>query len=439
MAFKHVEKARARLKEIDGALKAFEDKETLTAEDIAEVKKLTTEASEVETTIKDLESAEQVRAKAAAPANEHVDHPAEVRDGGKLDTKQKIGILCASMVRAKAEDGNVGRRSVFRMMDEMGYGSVAREFDATRRTLTSGSASGGGITIPETMNPDVIDLLRPNATFLQGNPIPISMPNGTYKQPAAASGATASYRGETKAASVTQPTFRAINMSAKLLSAIVPLSNQLVRYNPNIQGWVENDLSLAMGTAMDLAAFRGDGTGDAPLGITRIAGVLRQACATATTTTPTAAAMESDIKILELRMENANLPLVRVEWRMAPRTIKYLQNLRDANSNRIYPELQGPNPTWRNYPVRVTTQIPTNLGTGTDESEIYLVAFGHVLFGDTLAMQLAISDSATVVNGSQTINAFQDGVTLIKAEAEHDFDIRYAEAVAVLTGVKWGG
>jgi HK97 family phage major capsid protein len=226
-------------------------------------------------------------------------------------------------------------------------------------------------------------------------------------------------------------------MSAKLLAGIVPVSNQLLRWNvTGLRGWVERDLSAAMGTTMDSALFRGAGGVDSPLGITNIVGVYRVAATNSTT--PTVAQVEADAAKLELRMENANLPPLGIEWRMSPRVFKYLQNMRDGNGNRIYPELSMATPTWRMRTVRVTTQIPSNLGGGTDESELYLIAFGHVMFGDSMAIQLAISDTATVVNGSQTINAFQDGVTLIKAEAEHDVDIRYLEAVSVLTAVRWG-
>lgn len=439
---KHIDKLRARLKEIVGALDTFEAKENPTEEEISKVKELTEEAARIEDQVATLEASEKIRARAAEPANTpaNTDRATDVQPNKKLEPKEKIGLIVCGMMHAKANEGAGGARATFRALDEMGYGEVAREFEAAQhRTLNSANASAGGVLLPENMADDMIDILRPNTTFLQGNPIDTPMPNGTFKQSAAASGASAAYRGETSAIAVSNPTFRAINMSAKLLGGIVPVSNQLIRWSlPKVAQWVERDLSSAMGTRMDLAAFRGDGLQDTPLGITNIAGVLRQDCASATGATPTAAQVEADAKVLELQMENNNLPLLGVEWRMAPRTFKYLQDMRDGNSNSIYPSLSLPNPMWRGYPVRKTTQIPTNLGVGTDASEIYLVAFGHVLFGNAMSMQLAISDVATVVNGAQTINSFQDGVTVVKAEMEHDFDIRYTQAVCVLTAVKWG-
>lgn len=442
---KHLEKLRARLKEIAAALKAFDEKDALSADEVKTIGELTAECEKIEGEIKTLEDAEKARARLATPANEKVEpaQRAPAAPAQKLVPAEKIGLLACAMLRAYTDEGLRGYKATLRALDEMGYGEIAKEFEAAQfngskqRTLSSANATAGGVLLPENMSTDMLDILRPNTTFMQGNPIIVPMPNGTFKQPAAASGSTASYRGETKPASVSQPTFKSISMSAKLLAGIVPVSNQLLRWNvTGLRGWVERDLSAAMGTTMDSALFRGAGGVDSPLGITNISGVYRVAAVNATA--PTVAQVEADAAKLELRMENANLPLLSVEWRMSPRVIKYLENMRDGNGNRIYPELQGENPRWRRRPVRVTTQIPSNLGAGTNESEIYLVAFGHVMFGDSMAIQLAISDVATVVNGSQTINAFQDGVTLIKAEAEHDVDIRFFEAVAVLTEVKWG-
>jgi HK97 family phage major capsid protein len=433
---KMLEILRARLKTLAGEMKTITDKETMTADEMASLGTKSKEISEIEVQIKQIEDAEAVIARTAAPANAPVGTPAQPAE--KLTTAHKLGLLAMGMVRALKEEGARGPRATFRHLDEIGYGQVAREFDQSKaRALNSTSATAGGILVPETMANDVIDILRPNTTFLAGNPRIIPMPNGSYKVTAAAAGATAAYRGETRAIGVVQPSFKAINMVAKLLGSIVPISDQLLRYNTaGLQAWVERDLSLAMGVRMDSAAYFGSGTADIPLGITNIPGIY--SVAATDSATPTIAQIESDAAKLELAMFNTNLPALGVEWRMSRRTFLYMQNLRNANGERVYPELSQTNPVFRTFPVRITNQIADNGGSGTNESKILLVAFGHVMMGDTMAMQMAISDTASVVNGATTINAFQDGITLIKAEMEHDFDVQYLEAVAVLTAVKWG-
>lgn len=435
-----LEKLRARLKELAGKLDAFGTKDQLTADDLAAMEALQKEIAEAEGQITALEEAEKTKARLAVPAGQAATDPArpaaEVKQ--KLTTKDKIGLLLSGMCAALLEEGTRGYRPVMRQLDANGYGELAREFEPhQKRTMNSSNATSGGILVPDDWSMDIIDILRPNASFLQGQPEVRPMPRGTLSQPAAASGSTAGYRGEAKPASVTQPTFKGLNMSAKLLAGIVPISNQLIRWSgPDVAGWAQSDLGISMGTVMDYNAFFGDGMTNTPLGILNVPGVYRVAATGGTA--PTYTQVDADARKLLNRLENNNVPMLRVAWRMAPRVFNYLADMRDGNGNAIYPSLQGDNPRFKGYPVVKTTQFPINLGGTTDESYVALIAFGHVFFGDCMSTQFAISDVATVKNGNDQINAFQDGVTFIRAESEHDFDIRYVESIALLTEVRWG-
>lgn len=443
---KLLEQLRSKLNELDGAIDAFDA--TLKDADgkyrdltEGEQEKLSTFAADrdkLEKQIADTEALIKSKAATAKPASAEPSDTPRITSEEKLDKGAKVGLVVAAMVRAHVEDNARGERAMLKAMSDMGYPVFAREFDAMRKkAMSSTSASAGGVLVPETMSSEIIDLLYPATTFLQGGPVRIPMPAGNYKQPAGASGATASYKGEGGLAGVSQPTMREISMSAKMLSAIVPVTNQLIRWSlPSVQQFVNNDLSMALGVRMDLAAYRGDGTADTPLGITNIPGVYSTGATNSTT--PTYTNIDSDAAKLELVMENVNLPMVNVAWVMAPRVAKYIENLRDGNGNKVYPEMSGETPRFRRRKVLITSQIPTNLGGGTNESAIYLIAFGHVLFGETMAMQFSISDQATVKNGSETLYLWQQGMTAVKAEMEHDFDIRYQEAVGVLSAVKWG-
>lgn len=433
---KLLEVLRARLKTIAGEIETIGQKDTLTAEELKSLTDKTAELAEVEKQVEAAIAAEQAVARNAAPANAPVGSvPAAVEQ--KLTAGEKIGVVCMGMVHALKRDGTRGDRATYKALEEIGFGNVAREFSAAQRSVNSANASAGGILVPETMSAELIDILRPNTTFLQGGPQVIPMPNGTYKMPAAAGGATASYRGETKPAAVVSPTFKSISMSAKLLASIVPLSNQILRWSlPNVRSWAERDLSLAMATKMDHAAYFGSGLEDTPLGLTNIPGT--KSVTAYNSTTPTVAQIDTSARSLETLMFATNLPQGGAKWLMSMRTFLYLSDLRDGNGNHQYPSLHLANPTWRGRPIMVTNQISDVGGGSANESKILLVVFSHVLFGDAMSVQLAVSDTAYVVNGSDTINAFQDDMTLIRAQAEHDFDVKYLEAVGQLTAVKWG-
>jgi HK97 family phage major capsid protein len=444
---------RSALQVIDGKIDALEKNLTgadevirdMTQEEADLLAKYAAERGETEKRIKDTETLIASRAETAKPANKElaeddteVANP-RVENRDKLDKAAKVGLVIGAMVK-NFHEGERGPRAMLKTLSDMGYSTFAREFDAgQKRALSGAQASAGGVLIPENMSADIVDLLYPATTFLQGNPMRVPMPNGNYSQPAGASGASAAYRGEGKSGLVSQPSFKKIGMSAKMLMGIVPVTNQLIRWSlPSVQQFVNNDLSMALGLKMDAAFFRGDGTVDTPLGITNISGIFKSAVL-ANTVTPTYTQVDADAARLELVMENVNLSQVGVEWRMSPRVVKYLQNMRDGNGNKIYPELSLPEMRFRMRPLRMTSQIPSNLGAGTNESEIYLIAFGHVMMGETLAMQFSVSDQATLDPSLPgALSLWQTGMTAVKAEMEHDVDIRYFEAVCVGTAVKWG-
>ncbi|WP_269581968.1 phage major capsid protein [Roseibium sp. Sym1] len=437
-----LEKAMARLKDLLAALDAAETKavaEDATAEDVSAFEQATKDIEDQQNLIKQLKSAEATRAAAALPADEPADP--ELRTPAtpkvKLVASEKIGLMVAAMAKAYQDEGARGYKATMRYLEEAGYGEVAKEF-AVARSANSSAAAAGGVLVPENMQNEIIDILRPNTTFLQGAGLrQVPLVNGNYSVPAAASGATAAWRGEGKPANVSTPTFKSIKMSTKFLDCLVPVTNQLIRFSlPDVRSWIEMDMSQEMGTKVDLAAYLGSGTEYEPLGLTKIDGISE---VTATdTASPTVTQIESDCQALELTMMNANLPMIGAEWRMSPRTLLYLQDLRDGNGNRYFPELQGDTPMFRNKRVRVTTQIPINGGTGTNESEIFLMAFGHLYYGYGPALSFAVSTEASFTSGGTTTSAFQNDLTLIKASAEADVDARYLEAVAVLRAVKWG-
>jgi HK97 family phage major capsid protein len=120
---------------------------------------------------------------------------------------------------------------------------------------------------------------------------------------------------------------------------------------------------------------------------------------------------------------------------MSQRTFGYLQDLRTpGGENYAYPTLQGANPTLKGYPVYVSSVIVNNEGGSTNASRISLVTMGNVLLGITKALEFAVSEEATV-NG---VSMFETDQTAIRATSEHDWEARYDETVAELTGVQWG-
>ena len=431
---------QARLKEIAGELDKLMTKDGITADDLTAMKALNKEAAEIEESIEVFKAAEATRARSAAPATapiatQQLSVAAQAATEKPFSAAEKAGFLAVAMVKAKQDGGGTSPRAAFKALEEAGFGHLAREFSKSQeRALNAGSNAAGGIFVPDEISNEIIDILRPQTTFLQGGPKRVTFDRGNFHVPAAASGATAYWRGEGRPITPSQPTFRDINMSAKFLGALVPITDQLLRWSRiDIQDWVQRDMAEAMGTELDRASYFGAGTVNEPQGLLNVTGI-----GSVNQSGVTVAAIELDASKLELNMMNTNLPMNRAAWVMNPRSFIFLQNLRDGNGNRYFPELALAQPMWRTKPVFVTTAFPATLGGGTNESLVALINFGDIYYGESRSLVFKVSDEATYVKNGQTVSAFQNELTLIRATTEVDVGMRYLQAAQVLRQVTWG-
>ena len=93
------------------------------------------------------------------------------------------------------------------------------------------------------------------------------MPRGTMTLPRQNQAATATYGNETTAIPVSQPQVGNIVATYKKLLAMVPISNDLLRFSdPSADSMVRDDLTAVLARREDLAFIRGDGTNDSPKG-----------------------------------------------------------------------------------------------------------------------------------------------------------------------------
>ena len=434
----HLAQLQARLKAIAGELTALLAKDAMTKEDMDAVRVLSAESTEVDANITLLKEAEAIRARSALPADlplTQSQHSVPAAVEQKFTAAEKAGFLAVAMVKAKQDGLGTSARGAFKALEEAGFSHLAKEFAGSQnKALNAGSAAAGGIFVPDEVSNEIIDILRPQTTFLQGDPRRVNFDRGNYHVPAAATGATAYWRGEGRPIQPSQPTFRDIDMSAKFLGALVPITDQLLRWSRiDIASWVERDMAEAMGQELDRAAYFGAGTVNEPMGILNIQGI-----GSVQSTGSSVAQIETDASKLELNMMNTNLPMNRAAWLMSPRSLVFLQNLRDGNGNRYFPELMQATPTWRNKPVRTTTSVGVTYGIGTNESLVALINYGDVFYGESRSLVFKVSDEASYVKNGQTVSAFQNELTLIRATTEVDVSMKYLEAVQVLRGVTWG-
>lgn len=349
--------------------------------------------------------------------------------------KRESGLAFGRIVRAVAiakKDGG-GREAVAKILASWGDTDIA---EAQTKALSASTASDGGYLVAEQFSTDILAHRKAATVVRRAGPREIPMPTGTLHLPKVATGVTGSYLGENANITNSQPVFGENILTWKKLAVLTPISNDLLRYNaPASDAVVRDDIVRSLAVTEDAALLRSNGTGGNPKG-------LRYWAAAGNITpagTVSVANVTSDLgKNLYLLMNN-NVPITKGAWFFSPRTWYYLYTVRDAIGNFAFkPEMeQG---RLYGFPFYVSTSIPITLtvGANSDCSEVYFVNMDDMAIGDSQRLLVDVSDTAAYHNGSSVVAAFSLDQTVIRAIAEHDFVARDPNAIAVLTGVRWG-
>lgn len=433
----------------------------ITAESQAQFEAAKTEFDTMTAQLDMLKTAEAAAAAAAVPANDAV-MPA---GGGKVyaaarDQQQEAqhnqAVLFAALNmmyssgnnNANAARGELPRykgslpESVYQGVENM-LGEIA---------MTPNSASSGGVLIPQQLARDIIPTLFPASVIrtTNGGPSIVPVPNGNLSLGRMSSPPVAGYTGIAKPVKVTQGSTDKVELKAKKLSGLVPISNDLLRFagtNPGIDQMIADELSQAMSAAADLGMIRGDGSGDNIKGLRYWApsGNVISAASLAGKSTADGSLQQTirdEVSRLKQLLYRANVRLTRPALLMHPDTFIYLSGLQTTTGAKVFPEV-GEKMMFENIPIGFTTQIPINLTAGGatgNGSEIYLVDWPFWMIGDTLSLEVAFSREATYTDPGtgNPVNAFEQDEALLRMITLHDFAPRREVAVAVLNGVTWG-
>lgn len=446
-------------------VRALADKETLTVNENTQFKTKTAEVRSYDDQIKRTLDAQALAATTAQPVagqsghvsieaapDPYTDNEVAKRRGWGTSRSLVIG----GMVRMCAKAG--GNAYLARQVAQDMYGE---SHPVTRALVTSVGSSGGFIVPPDYMN-DIVELLRPTAVVRSAGPREVPMPRGTMTLPAQTAPATASYGTEAATITETQQTVGQIVASFKKLTALVPVSNDLLRYaEPAADAFVRDDLVKVVALRQDLAFLTGDGTQATPMGFLGFANryVVAQAgtpgvwsstadstmavggqfiTSTANYTLATAA---SELGGLDNKLDTANVSEMKRCWFFHPRAFNYLYNVQNSLGVYVYREELNTGKLL-GKPFKKTTQIPINIwdaaGSNKDLSFVMLVEMDDAMLFDSMQLELAVSREGTYLDGGgNTVSAFQRDETLIRAIAEHDFQMRHDASVAILQGCRW--
>lgn len=343
--------------------------------------------------------------------------------------KMEPGAIVGRIAIAIAATGGNDHRAMAAHAEKIWGGETGQIVaNMEQSTLTK-----GGYLVDTAYSRDFIDILRPNVVIRRMGAVSVPMPDGNLSMRKKTQGTNAGYVGERDPAPVTDVRVGELKLSAKTLRALVPITNQLIRRASfGVDAMVRDDLVQGIAVKEDQQFIRGVGSSTAPAGLFSL---ILPANKLVMTANPTLTTVTSDLGRLRLRVVNANIPMSKCGYIMSPTVAMFLENLRDGNGNRAFPEVaQG---RLGIYPIGITTSVPDNLGVGGNESEVYFGDMSQFLIGDTYQVTLAASTEAAYDDNGTMRSAFSNDETVIRIIQEHDTQLRQDSAFAVLTGVTW--
>ena len=304
------------------------------------------------------------------------------------------------------------------------YAKIDPEFVATvqdRKKDFLASGNGGNLVIEEYAQ-GFIDMLW-NRTILGEMGIPfVPTASGNLTIPKILESVSASYVPESGAVDTSTMSFGLVRLSVKKLMALVPISNDLIRYaNYNTDAIARDNIMRSMVQAMNTAFVYGKAEKGAPLGIANYVGVQKH-------NNGTAVKASFDLG-LEMRaaLGKKNLGFDNLYWVMGWDTFLALQKeVTNFDRAQLLELSQG---KWHGIPVIVTNIIKNE----ANKEDLFLVSADQVVAIQGLAVTLDMSGEASFQTKDGLVNAFAQDFTIIRAIAEHDWKLAYAEAVVHAT------
>ena len=308
---------------------------------------------------------------------------------------------------------------------------MAREFKA----LSATSPADGGYLVPEVYASEIIELLYPATVIYDLGARRLGMANGNLNLPKIKTGSRAMFTGEQRAIPKTAPKFGNLKLSAKKLTALIPMSNDLLRStNFDNDVIVGQDVTKQMALGIDWGAFLGTGGEFQPLGILRNKGVLNVDVTTLGTdyasTTGELTAMFPNYLVASVLKNNVFADGLGFVFNTSVE--QFFKSVRDNTGGFIFAEEMSKNGTLVGYPYKTTNLLETSGG----KTCIIFGNWNDLVIGEQGALEIETSrEGSWTDDAGNIISAFENDQTLIRAINHVDTGLRHDESFAVATKV----
>jgi len=308
--------------------------------------------------------------------------------------------------------------------------------EAWEKVMASQVLADGGALLPTEFGAEIIEELGAKAVVRKMGLTVMPMNTGSLTLPYIDSSATAYYVGENSNITASNPTTAQLQLSDKTLAVLCPISNSLLMNGgPKVDAAIKNHLIRVARRKEDVTFIRSLGTANEPTGMLYQGISANQFAANGTINV---ANVTTDLGKAIDKLMALDVDLDGAGWLISSRTYRYLHQATDANSNRVWRDEMDKG-TIEGFPYAVTSQIPDNLGSGTNESEIYFVSFPTMVLGENENLEMAVFPGGAWYDGSSVISGISQNQTVIRLLAHHDLGCQQrGQEIAVINTVKYG-
>ncbi len=343
--------------------------------------------------------------------------------------KAAYGMFGRAVKCIHASGGDI-ERAAYTAERKFNDAEMGREFKALSATVPS----DGGYLIPEVYANEIIELLYPATVIYALGARRLGMSNGNMNIPKTKSGTRAMFVGENRAIPKTAPKFGNLKLSAKKLTALIPMSNDLLRStNFDNDVIVGQDITKQMALGVDFGAISGSGGEFQPLGIIKNKGVLN------IDVTSLGADYADSTGVLTPAFPNYLIATVLknnvyadgLGWAFNTSVEQFFKNLRTQIGEFIFAEEMSKG-TLMGYPYKATNLLETVGG----KTSIIFGNWNDLIIGEQGALEITTSDQGSWTDeAGQLISAFENDQTLIRAINHVDTGLRHEESFVVASKV----
>lgn len=344
--------------------------------------------------------------------------------------KTAYGMFGRAVKCIHASGGDI-ERAAFTAERKFGDADMAHEFKALSATVPA----DGGYLVPEVYANEIIELLYPSTVIYSLGARRLGMANGNLNIPKIKTGSRALFAGENRAISRSAPKFGNLKLSAKKLTALIPMSNDLLRStNFDNDVIVGQDVTKQMALGVDYGALLGTGGEFQPLGITKNKGVLNIDVTSIDTE------YSSNQGVLTAAFPNYlvasvlknNVYADGLGFVFNTSVEQFFKSLRDEVGGFIFAKEMNENGTLVGYPYKTTNLLETTGG----KTQIVFGNWNDLVICEQGALEIETSrEGSWTDDAGNLVSAFENDQTLIRAINNVDTGLRHDESFAVATKV----